>query len=379
MRFWSCRLSGLVLPLAVLLAQTACAEPVAAPAAPAVAKELVVGLEIVFRIAYEQNATIGQARARVAEAEAAALVAESSCVPNVLRNEANRRVTTEAKVWQQRAELARTTHEVLQEAGSTYYDWLAARRGEAIARGLLAKEEKLLGRAKALAKDEQAANVLVENIETALAGRRQSIHKFHYQASAAAAKLAYLLNLSGMTLIAADTDLAVVELAASDQSVDALVQQARSTGPGIAELTSLEEVIEKGIADARCMQKACDLTGKPAFCGRLDIAHSRLEQVRQARADLAGKYEALVRDAHASIESGHEEIKATRDQVRHATEANRLANVRLDDMVSSTTIAEVLQSIRSLESAHYGYLQAVNSHDKAHVRLHVTLTQPGGK
>jgi outer membrane protein TolC len=340
---------------------------------------MVVSLELVLQLAQEQNASIGQARARVAEAEAAAAVADSSCVPNILRNEANRRTTTEAKVWQQRAELARTTHEVLQEAGSTYYDWLTARRGEAVARGLLAKEEKLLGRARALAKDEQAANVLVENIETVLAGRRQSIRKLHYQATAAAVKLAYLLNLGAVTLVPADADLVVIDLAPADQPVEALVEQVRSSGPGIVELTNLEAVIEKGIADARCMQKACDLTGRTAFCGRLDVARNRLDQVRLARIDLAGKLEAGVREAYAAIHDGLEEISMTRDQVRHAMEGNRLANVRLDDMVSSATISDVLQSIRGLESAHYGYLQAVSGHDKAQVRLHVVLTPPGGK
>jgi len=383
MRSWSCRLSTLrrlaatcLLPLSTFVAEGV--EATAAPEAhlpePVANREVVVGLDAVFRLAAEQNTTIAQARVRVAEAEATALVAEHSCVPNLLRSEANRKSAADAKVWQQRAELARTTQEVLQEAGSTYYDWLAARRGESVSRGLLAKEEKLLGRARALAKDEQAANVLVETIETTLAGRRQSIRKFQYQATAAAAKLAYLLNLSGTSLVPADADLTVVELFALDQPVDVLVAQVRNSGPGISELANLEAAVEKAISDARCLQTGCNLTGKPSLCGRLDAANARLEQVHLARLDLAGKWEALVREACAAMEDGREEIGIARDQVNHASEAYRLANLRLDDMVSAATLGEVLQSIRSLEAGHFGWLQAVNSYNKAQVRLHVVLT-----
>jgi hypothetical protein len=391
MHSWSCRLSGLrrlgwgvaVLPVAALMAQAAPLPPAHLPETDphpaAQAREMTVGLDSVFRLAWEQNASIKLARAKVAEAEAAAAVAAASCVPNVLRSEANRRTTADAKVWQQRAELARTASEVLQEAGSTYSDWLAARRSEVIARGLLAKEGKLLHRARALAKDEPAANMMIENIETSMAGHRQAIHKYRYQASAVAARLVYLLNLSGVALEPADADLEVIELAAADQPVETLVEQVRNTGPGINELIRLEAVIQTGIDESRCLQKACDHTGRVTFCGRLEVAHQKLEQVRLARLDQAGKLEAAVREAHASIHSGRDEIATAIEQVRHARESNRLGNLRMDDMFSATTLGDVLQSIHAEESAYFGHLQAVNSHNKAQVRLYVLLTPPGCK
>jgi outer membrane protein TolC len=347
--------------------------------APATVRDLVVGLDTVFRLVQEQNATIAQKRAAVAEAEASANVAASSCVPNFLRSEANRPAAAEAKLLQQRAELARTTHEVLQEAGTAYYDWLTARRGAAVARGLLAKEEKLLTRARAYAKEEQPAKVLVANIEAIVAGRKQSQQKFHQQALAAAVRLAYLLNISEKVLVPADSDLNVVDLVPLDTPVEVLVQQVRAMGPGMPELLSLETVVEKAIAESHCLERGCNLTGKTAFCGRLQAAHAKLDQVRLARIDLAGKLEAGVREAYAAIQVGQHELASSRQQVGHAVEANRLANVWLEDSVSVQTLAEVLQSIRGLESAHYGYLQAVSAYDKAQLRLHVVLILSAAK
>ena len=59
--------------------------------------------------------------------------------------------------------------------------------------------------------------------------------------------------------------------------------------------------------------------------------------------------------------------------MRHAAESYRLGNLHLEDMLTSATLNDVLQSIRGLEASHFAYLQAVAAYDKAEVRLVVLL------
>jgi outer membrane protein TolC len=352
------------------------AEPDLPPPAAVPLKQVAVNLETVFRLTDEKNAQLARARAKVAEAEATAAVAEHSCVPDALRHEDHRRAATETRLWQARAEAAQTRAELLTQAGSTYFDWLAARRGELLTRDLIAREEKLLGRARALARDEKGANVLVESIQTTLRGHRQSALKLGQQAQSAAAKVAYLMGMPDAPLVPLDPDLIPVDLVPS-QPLAALIQQAQSNGPGVAELQALEATIEQAIADARCLQAACRLTGRCTLCGRLQAAQAKLDQVRFARMDLAGKLEAGVRDANAEIVEGRAEMTETQEAVRHAQEAYTHADRRLADTVSSQTLGDAMGSIRGLEAAHLGNVQTVNAYDKAQVRLLVLLGLAG--
>ncbi len=330
-------------------------------------------LEAVLRLADEKNAQIARARVSVEERQTAEAVAEHSCLPDHLREEIFRRRSAEAHVWEQKVELARVRSEVLQDAGSTYVDWLTARRSEAIVFELEDYEQKLVERARALAKDEKSAQSLVESLEMTLAARKQAVTRLRQQAEAAAAKLAYLLSASDHPPVPGDAVLVPVDLADATRPAEALVQQSLDSGPGVRELAGLQAALEKVIENAHFLQKACHRTGCIVFCGRLKVAQDKVEEARLARDDQAGKLRAGVIEARSAILGGREQIALASDQVRHAAEAYRLANVRLADTLSSTNLGDVQQTIRGLEASHFAYLQAVAAYDKAEVRLLVLL------
>ncbi len=294
-------------------------------------------LEAAMRLADEKNAQIARQRVSVEAAETAAAVAEHGHLPDHVREEPFRRRSADAHVWQQRVELARVRSEVLQDAGQTYVDWLTARRGEAITQELESYEQKLLKRARALARDEKSAQSLVESLEMTIAGRQAGAARLRQQAEAAAAKLAYLLNSGDHPPVSGDAALVPVDLADATRPPESLVQQSLESGPGVRELAGLEAALEKVVADARFLQAACNHTGCIAFCGRLKYAQDKVVEVRLA------------------------------------AEAYRLANVRLEDQLAPATLADVQQSVRGLEASHFAYLQAVAAYDKAEVRLLLLL------
>jgi outer membrane protein TolC len=330
-------------------------------------------LEAVMRMADAKNAQIARARVTVEESETAEAVAEHSHLPDCLRQEPFRRRSAEAHVWEHKVELAKVRSEVLQDAGTTYIDWLTARRSEAIMLELEDYEQKLLKRARALARDEKSAQSLVETLEMTLAGRKQGLARLRQQAEAAAAKLADLLNSGDHLPVAGDAALVPVDLTDAGLPAEALVQQSLTNGPGVREMAGLQAAIEKVVAEARFLQCGCNRTGCIGFCGRLKVAQDKVEEVRLGREDQAGKLRLGVIEARSAILSGREQIVLGTDQVRHAAEAYRLSNVRLDDMLSAATLGDVQGSIRGLEAAHFAYLQAVAAYDKAEVRLLILL------
>jgi outer membrane protein TolC len=333
----------------------------------------------VLRQADERNAQIAQARARVDASAAAETVATHSHLPNCLRPENYRRTTAEAKLWQQRADLARVRSEVLQDAGNTYVDWLTALRGEAVAHALEEKDQEMLTKARALAKEGGGARALVEGIETSLTGRRQAAARLHQQAEAAAAKLAYLIHQSGEVAISGDI-LEPADPVDAAPAVEVLIARALENGPGVQELAALEAVLQKALADARLAQRLCSATGCASICGRLQEGEARLREVQLARQDLAGKLELGVREARSAIHSGREQITLGVDQIAHAVKGynqSRANQREAEERELPRAIDAVLQSIRGLQAAHGGYIQAVSAYNKAQVRLAVLLGVAG--
>jgi outer membrane protein TolC len=335
-----------------------------------------LSLAEVLRLADAGNAQIAQARARVDASIAADEVAGHSHLPNVLRKEAYRRTVAEAKVWQQRVELARVRSEVLQDAGNTYVDWLTALRGEAVAKELETYDEKLLTKARALAKDEKGARALLEGVETSLTGHKQARARLHQQAEGAAAKLAYLLNKGGKVPLDSEI-MEPVDLVEVSVPVETLILQAQQNGPGVQELRALEGVIATALADARCLHIACNLTGWCSICGRIQEAEARLREVHLAGEELSGKLEAGIREGRSAVLSGRDQIALGAEQIRHAVEGYRLSDLRLTDSISSQNLNAVQQSIRGLEASHLAYIQAVSAYNKAEVRLAILLGQGG--
>src|SRR5262249_1081636 len=149
---------------------------------------------------------------------------------------------------------------------------------EVIARDLENYEEQLLDRAKKLASSEKPAQVIVEAIEAAHYGRQQFVLRTHQQGDAATVKLAYLLGMSDGVPMVADATLAPVDLVDARVARPSLVKQAEENGPGVIELQGLAAAIQQGIDDAQCAQRICNRTGAALVCGRLQMAHSELQQ-----------------------------------------------------------------------------------------------------
>jgi outer membrane protein TolC len=345
-------------------------EPVAATL-PNVAA---IDLDTVRRMTSERNPQILLARERVNESQIAYDAAINSCMPEFLRKDTFKRPVAEALLWRRRAELAKTQHDVLQDAANTYFDWLTARRGEAIARDLQKYEEKLLNRAQRLASGEKTAQVLVEAIQATLSGRRQFILKTHQQGEGAAAKLAYLLGAGDSLPVPADGALEPIDLVDVGVPVDALVRQALENGPGVRELQGLSASIQKSLAEARMAQCLCDRTGAALICGRLHMAQSQGQQANLALLDVQGKLRAGVEEAVSSILSGRDQITRAANAIQHAAETYRIMDLILTEgsemaRRSSTTYNGVLTSIRQLNQAHANYLSAVSAYNKAQVRL----------
>jgi outer membrane protein TolC len=317
-------------------------------------------------------------------------------------------IDLERRVWQSKAELSQVNNEVLLEAVTTYIDLLAARRGEAIAAELEKYEQKLLDRAEKLAKTERGAAGLVESAKATLSGRQQLSARLKQQGNAASAKLVYLLGLPpGTCLQPVDLILAPVELVDSSPAVCDLVAQALANGPGVRELEGIVSLVQLAMEKthgAHNLLPTVQLNvfegpfgagpgGSLAWDNRLDIGlgfrwnltqlcqtefKRSLIRTKQAQAmlnyeDLKGKLAAGVAESKDAILFGREQIGLAAGQIRHASESYRLADRRLEQGLRDVSPGDVLLAIRSLEQAHFNYLQAISGHNKAQVRLMMLL------
>jgi outer membrane protein TolC len=347
------------------------------------AREIAAGLDGVLALARERNARILLVRERVHEAQAAYDAAVRSCVPEFLRKDTFKRAYAESLLWERRAELAKTEYGVLQDVANTYFDALTARRGEVVARELEKLDEKVLKRTQALVdSDEKPANVLVESAQTSLGGRRQYITQAHQQAEAAVAKLAYLLCNNDGVPMPGGTPLAPIDLVDPTARVEGLIQQALDIGPGVRELQGLAAAIQCGLDDAHCSQYVCEHTGAARVCGRLQMAHSKLQQTHLALMDTRGELRAGVEEARSASLSGREQIVQASSTIQHAAETYRIMNLRLEsesprESMTRNTYSSVLTSIQQLSQAHSSYLSAVNAYNKAQARLRLLLGSPG--
>jgi len=332
-------------------------------------------LDAVLRLACERNARIQLARERVNESQAAYNAALNSCMPEALRKDTFKQPVAEAQLWQRRAELSKVQYEVLQDAGDTYFDWLAARRSVVIGHDLEKYEEKLRKRAQALVDSgEKTAQVLIESVQTFVNIRRRFITQTEQQGGGAAAKLAYLLGMSDGPLVPPEDGETPIDIVDAGVPVEALVQQAQADGPGVRELQGLAAAIQAGINDADCAQRLCSRTGAALVCGRLQMAQSKLQQAHLALVDVQGKLRAGVEEARSAILSGREQIAEARNTIQHASETYRITNLRLEsesprESITRNTYNSVLSSIQQLAQGHASYLSSVRSYNKAQVRL----------
>lgn len=322
-------------------------------------------------------------------------------------------VDAERKLWQQRGELSRMTNETLLEAVNTYLDLLAARRGEEIAQDLEKEQRDVLERAEKIANADRSNQVLVEGIQTELAGRRQARVKIHQQGDAAAAKLAYLLGLGADAMpVPVDAMPKPIDLVDATPSTADLVARALQSGPGIQELQSLLAVIQDGFnrldgplslmptltLNTSEGAYASGVGGSLTFDNRLDVmvgarwnltdflnrkqqtqvALSRIRQAQISLEDLQGKLTAGVREAREAVISGRQEMHEASLMIEHAAKVFELSSLRLKQNVPGSSTTEVMAAVRAQELAHLSYLNAVTAYNKAQIRLLLLLGPASG-
>jgi outer membrane protein TolC len=330
-----------------------------------------------------------------------------------LREATFRHIKGERDIWQQKAELSQIDSEVLLESATTYIDLLVAQRAEAIARELEQYEQKVLDRAKQLAKTEAGRAGMVEGVQAVLNSRQRALAKLKQQRSAASAKLVYLLGLPPETvLVPMDKVLAPIELVDVTPPVHDLVAQALANGPAVRELEGMLAVIQTGIDKSYGLHnllpslKVCALEGlfgagpgsDMTFDNRLDFGvqvrwnltqlahadHMRAQaRSKQLQAmlnydDVRGKLAASVQDSRDTIVYGREQIGLSRDEIKNAGESYQQNNKRLLEGLPGGSVSDTLVAIRALEQAHFDYLGSISSHNKAQLRLLLLLGVHGG-
>jgi outer membrane protein TolC len=348
-----------------------------------------ITLDSVLHLTDEQNLQIGQARARVAEAEARLdLLGHGWLHPA-------QKVNAERKVWQQRAELSKITADTCLEAANTYVDLLAAHT----ARTLLLQTEKdlnrLLERAQKLAATEPGAQAEVARIRTEIEGNKQESVNFSVQGAAATAKLVYLLALDPcVDLVPVDCALAPYNLVDVRLPCCELVVIAISQGPGVQELTQMVAVIDAAaershglthVAPGGCSapeDSGDDTTSKKCLGwmkgfgsnlfhsgARKRIMSAGVQQAHLALDDLQAKLAAGVQEARETILGASDEIQRGIDRVKYAQESRKLSQDRLYENVPGSSYSEVLLSLQALALAELKYIAALRDYDKAQLRL----------
>jgi hypothetical protein len=363
---------------------------------------LPVNFDAVMRLTYERNARIARAREQVREAEIIYRAACDSCLPNVFRQEAYRPAEAEAKLWEQRAVLARTEIEVLEDAANTYFDWLGALAGQQEGprlreydQGAIDLAQELDKLAAALKPDKKgdrrkggvAAEVAVQTVKAQLMGHENLISGLQRGGVGYAARLAYLLDMGDTMLVPADPATWRFELADPSPPVEELVAQALANGPGVHELEGLVNSLQSSLARAQAARWLCDCTGSAMICGRLHAAESKLQQAGLALADTRGKLRAGVTEARSTILIGRQRLAQTKTGIGFAENiyrakarnlTNKLAEEAKDkdklaegakDTATQLAFNEMLLSIQGVASAHTAYLSSLNQYHKAQVRL----------
>jgi outer membrane protein TolC len=417
------------------------------PAAPVVPKEVPITLDALLRIAEQSNPRIGLAREKLAESQ---IGCEQGCrawLPQVyagvayyrheggiqnengtlthsstgalypglqlcsewdVREAAYHEIECERKLWQQKAELSQVNNEVLLDAASTYVDLLAARRAEALLRELDKYTEKLLRKARDLAKEDAAADPLIQTLQANLSQHDYQATQLRQQGNAASAKLVYLLGLPPATvLVPVDRVLVPVELVDTTPPTEQLVHVAWTQGPGVRELEGLMSAIQSGLDrsysranylvpkvqlsvfegafgagpgatldwDNRLdmgLQLKWNLTGAAELEFRRRKGRSALEQTNWNLLEVKGKLASGVQEAKDAILHSREQIGESTKQIKFASESYRLSDRRLED-VKGAAPRDVADGIHLLEQAHFNHLQAIQAHNKAQVRLMMFL------
>ncbi len=443
-------LPGDVLQLSPLTMQESLPPPqkVTPPALPPEnGKILPISLDTVLRLAQDQNGKVALAREKVNEAFAEAELAGRKWLPEMtfgpgflrheggiqdftgglihssygslvagiglqgkldLREAAYQKIQSQRAIWQKRGELSKLSSETLLEAATTYVDLLTALASEAISRNMEQRLRQLLKQAQTLANVDPGVRVEAVRIEAELASQQQTSRMLRQGASAAQAKLIYLLGLDPDTeLMVLERQLTVFHLVDAARPLEQLVAQAQNQGPGVREMEGLLALIES----LRCKSKGLQTllptfeanVGEGAFGAgpgaslawdnRFDLwvqarwnltnllnmkqqqnlLRTKTQQLHLSYQELRAKLTMGVHEAREAILSNLEQIQLGKQQIQHAQEAYDLSDYRLRNNIRGRTPSEVLMAIGSLGRAQFRYLESLRDHDKAQMRLFVLL------
>lgn len=319
-----------------------------------------------------------------------------------------RRVNAERQVWQQKTELSKLTSENLLDAAGTYIAMLSARSGVAISLETEIRLKDLLDQTKKLAAIDSGVNVEVSRIEAELMAQTVLTVRLRESSKAAGAKLAYLLGLNPCCeFLVVDGKLVPIALVDTNQSVQTLVDQALTRGPGVRELEGLLRTVEAarnadyGFSHWMPSVQVNVVEGgfgagpgsRMEWTNRFDLGvHMRwslsefyfakykrhqsdmnIQQVHVTMQDLRAKLTLGVQEARDAIASGMEQIQLAEKHIRHAEESYRLSDQRLKQNIKGRSSSEVLLALRTLSAARLEYLQAVRDLNKAQLRLFILV------
>ncbi len=426
--------------------------PVTAPQgvpgpSPANGKVLPISLDTVLRLAQDQNGKLALAREKVNGAFAEAELAARKWLPELtfgpsfhrheggiqdftgalihssygalfagvglqgrldLREAAYQKIQAEREIWQKKGELSKLSSEMLLDAATTYVDFLTALASEAISRDVERHMRGLLKQAQTLANVDPGVRVEAVRVEAELAAQQQTTRKLREGASAAQAKLIYLLGLDpDAELLVLERQLTIFHLVDATRPLQGLVEQALGQGPGVRELEGLLALIdsqrckaqglqrllptfEANVAEGAfgagpgagltwdnrfdlCLQARWNLTNLLTLKQQQNLLRTKTQQLHLGYQELRAKLTMGVCEAREAILSNLEQVHLGKKQIHYAQEVYDLSDYRLRNNIRGRTPSEVLMAIGSLARAQFRYLEALGDHDKAQTRLFVLL------
>ncbi len=208
-------------------------------------------------------------------------------------------------------------------------------------------------------------------------------------------------------LMPIDGKIIAFELVDATAPVEYLVKKAETSGPGVREMEELLTVIQQGIEQGNgfgkylpifemrmgegafgagpgdgmnwdnrwdlALQARWNLTEALTSRDRQHVAAAKVEQAHLVYRDLEGKLAAGVQEARETILSGREQITLGERAIEDASRAFDLSDRRLRLNQQSSSYSEALLALQALGHAQVNYLTALNSYDKAQLRLMVLL------
>jgi outer membrane protein TolC len=207
------------------------------------------------------------------------------------------------------------------------------------------------------------------------------------------------------------------ELVDATPPVCDLVSRALAAGPGIREAEGLLNTIQSGIAKANGpsrflpvfevrmaegafgagpgdsmnwdnrwdmgLQARWDLSTFATAEAKQRAADARLRQASANLTDVRGKLTSGVYESRDTILSAREQLPLAQQRIKFARDAYQsylTLRPQLED--KRTIIRELIENIRTLREAEFGYLDTISAYDRAQVRLILllgpTAPPPGG-